>query len=262
MLAVIWSKDVGEKKSDLLNALTKYALDQAQLDRLKALDPGVVPQKTIKEAEREVEGDITATERFERTLRSWRMTDEEIQQVKDEAVRIRHGEFAKNKELERTWAEADVRAPFAGVVLEKNISTGDIVDTNDDLFQVADVSRLGVKADVYEEDLAALQLLAPQQRKWTIHLTAQPNAPSISGTFDTISNIVDPKLHTAAMMGWLDNSDGKLRVGQFITATVDLPSAPDEVSIPEAAILDEGPGSIVFVSSDPSFIGSLGERSR
>ncbi len=181
MLAVIWSKDVGEKKSDLLNALTKFALDRAQLDRLQALDPGVVPQKTIKEAQRELEGDITATERFERTLRSWRMTDEEIKQVKDEADRIRHGDFETNKELERTWAEADVRAPFAGVILEKNISTGDIVDTNDDLFQVADVSRLLVKADVYEEDLAELQSLAPEQRKWTIHLQSQPNAPGIVG---------------------------------------------------------------------------------
>ncbi len=76
--------------------------------------------------------------------------------------------------------------------------------------------------------------------------------PASSGSFDTISNVVDPKLHTAAMMGWLDNSDGRLRIGQFITATVDLPTAPDEVAIPEGSILDEGPGSIVFVSPDSS----------
>ena len=75
-------------------------------------------------------------------------------------------------------------------------------------------------------------------------------APGISGTFDLISNIIDPKKHTAALMGWLDNADGRLRVGQFITATVDLPTANDEVAIPESAVLDEGPGSIVFVSPD------------
>jgi cobalt-zinc-cadmium efflux system membrane fusion protein len=52
------------------------------------------------------------------------------------------------------------------------------------------------------------------------------------------------------MIGWLDNADGKLRVGQFISATVDLPTAPDEVSIPESAVLDEGPGSIIFIASN------------
>ena len=56
-----------------------------------------------------------------------------------------------------------MRAPFAGVVLEKNITTGDIVDTNLDLFKVADLDRLGVMADVYEEDLPALESLCARR---------------------------------------------------------------------------------------------------
>ncbi|HEX4146254.1 MAG TPA: efflux RND transporter periplasmic adaptor subunit [Pirellulales bacterium] len=252
VLAVIWSKDVGEKKSDLVNALSQYVLDQAQLERLKALDPGVVNQKTLKEAQHDVEFDTNAVERYERTLRSWRLTEDEIAAVRAEADRIHRGDREVNVSLEKTWAEVDVRAPFAGVVLEKNITTGDIIDTDLDLFKVGDLARLGVMADVYEEDLPALESLGPNDRKWTLHLTAQPMAPAISGTFDLISNTIDPKKHTAALLGWLDNADGRLRVGQFITATVDLPTATDEVAIPESAVLDEGPNSIVFVSTDAS----------
>jgi cobalt-zinc-cadmium efflux system membrane fusion protein len=252
VLAVIWSKDVGEKKSDLVNAISQYVLDRAQLERLKALDPGVVNQKTLKEAQHDVEFDTNAVERYERTLRSWRLTDDEIAAVRAEADRIHRGDRDVNVSLEKTWAEVDVRAPFAGVVLEKNITTGDIVDTSLDLFQVGDLARLNVMADVYEEDLPALESLGPNDRKWTLHLTAQPMAPPISGTFDLISNTIDPKKHTAALMGMLNNADGRLRVGQFITATVALPSAADEVAIPESAVLDEGPGSIVFVSPNAS----------
>ena len=157
-----------------------------------------------------------------------------------------------NVSLEKTWAEVDVRAPFAGVVLEKNVTTGDIVNTSLDLFMVADLARLGVRANVYEEDLPALESLGPGERKWTIHLTAQPMAPGISGTFDLISNIIDPNQHTATLEGWVDNKDGRLRVGQFITATVDLSSSTDEVAVPESAVLDEGPGSIVFVTANAS----------
>ena len=78
VLAVIWSKDVGEKKSDLVNAISQYALDRAQLDRLKVLEAGVVTPKMISEAERQLEADTIAMERHERTLHSWRLTEEEI----------------------------------------------------------------------------------------------------------------------------------------------------------------------------------------
>src|SRR5207253_2236798 len=40
--------------------------------------------------------------------------------------------------------------------------------------------------------------------------------------------------------------------GQFITADVSLPAAPDEVAIPDAALIEEGLQSTVFVASDES----------
>jgi len=42
------------------------------------------------------------------------------------------------------------------------------------------------------------------------------------------------------VMGWLDNKQGNLAVGQFITATIELPNDPDIVAIPETALIEEG----------------------
>ena len=64
--------------------------------------------------------------------------------------------------LDRTWAELDIVAPMAGVILEKNFTVGDIVDTTHDMFKIADLSRLGVMANVYEEDLPKLVALPPK----------------------------------------------------------------------------------------------------
>jgi cobalt-zinc-cadmium efflux system membrane fusion protein len=100
--------------------------------------------------------------------------------------------------------------------------------------------------------LPALDGLRPQQRRWTIYLRSQPNAPGVPGTFDLIGNIVDPSQHTAAVMGWLDNQDGRLRDGQFISAIVDLPATADEVMIPETALVEDGTQCIVFVASSES----------
>jgi cobalt-zinc-cadmium efflux system membrane fusion protein len=111
---------------------------------------------------------------------------------------------------------------------------------------------LSARANIYEEDLPALEALRPQERRWTISLKSQIDSPGIPGTFDLIGNIVDPNQHTAAVFGWLDNKDGRLRAGQFITAIVDLPATVGEVVIPDTALIEEGTESVVFVASNVS----------
>ncbi len=66
LLAVIWSKDVGEKKSDLVNALSQLYLDQAQFKSLSSLGKDVIAQRQLREAERQVEADIIEVDRIER----------------------------------------------------------------------------------------------------------------------------------------------------------------------------------------------------
>ncbi len=51
-------------------------------------------------------------------------------------------------------------------------------------------------------------------------------------------------------MGWVDNSEGKLAIGQFLTATIQLPRNPHIVSVPETAIIEEGDSTTLFVETD------------
>jgi membrane fusion protein, heavy metal efflux system len=252
LLAVIWSKEVGEKKSDLVNALSSKFLHEAQLSKLKGLESQVIAGKQVREAERDLEQDIIEVDRLERTLRSWRLTETEINVVRAEAEKIHKGDLNSDMEVDRSWAEVEVRCPFDGTVLEKNVVAGDIVDTSLDLFRIVDLSVLAVMANVYEEDLPAIDSLKPEDQRWTIFMKSQSNAPGIPGRFDRIGNIVDPNQHTAAIMGWLDNRDGRLRAGQFITATVDLPASGGEVVIPDAALVQDGSQCVVFVASNAS----------
>ncbi|HEX5446575.1 MAG TPA: efflux RND transporter periplasmic adaptor subunit [Pirellulales bacterium] len=259
LLAVIWSKDVGEKKSDLVNSLSQLFLDRAQLKNLSSLGGDLIGGQKLREAERQVEADIIQVERLERTLRSWRLTEREIEVVRQEAEKIhrvsdktRGAHVAADIAIDKSWAEVEVRSPFDGVILEKNIVAGDIVDTSLDLFKIADLSVLGVMANAYEEDLAALESLRPQDRHWSIALRAEPDAPPVHGEFELIGHIVDPNQHTAAIMGWLDNSAGRLRAGQFITALVELPTAEQDVAVPESAIVQEGDQTILFVAANES----------
>jgi cobalt-zinc-cadmium efflux system membrane fusion protein len=252
LLCVVWSKDLGEKKSELVDALSQLKVDKETLDRMESLyKEGAVPEGQLRQARRAYESDVNAVSRAERTLRVWRVPEEEIQEVRDEADRIRERGGKRDKDKERNWARVEVRAPLTGIVVEKNVSVGDLVDTSADLFKVANMDVLTVWAHAYEEDLPALRALPPDERRWTIRITSDPTAPPVPGTIDKIGYIVDPTQHTALVTGRLENPGEQLRAGQFVTATVELPPPPQVVAVPIGALVEDGDQSIVFVRTDP-----------
>ena len=69
LLTVIWSKELGEKKSELIESLAQLHTDETKLKRLEELlVKGAVPEATVLEARRSVESDLIAVARSERTL--------------------------------------------------------------------------------------------------------------------------------------------------------------------------------------------------
>ena len=127
---------------------------------------------------------------------------------------------------------------------------GDLIDTSTDLFKVADLSRLRVTAHAYEEDLPALDALPAGQRAWSIVVNSEPGVVLRPGSFDQIGSIIDPNQHTALVMGWVDNPDGHLRAGQFVTARIPLPPPKDELAIPSSALVDEGGRPFIFLQPE------------
>lgn len=251
LLAVIWSKELGEKKSELVEGLTKLSFDEDKLKRLEDLfSKAAVPERTLLDARRDVESDIITIARVERTLRSWRLSTEQIQTIREEAEQVRAHKGIGRSKLDDTWARVEIRAPMDGTVVEKNVAVGDFVGTELDLFKIVDLRRLDVLAHVYEEDIALLEALPAGQRRWAIRLNAEPQSQPLEGSFQRIGNLIDPTQHTALVMGWVDNSAGRLRAGQFISAQITLPPDPDEVVIPISALVDLEGESRVFVETD------------
>ena len=251
LLAVIWSKDLGEKKSELIEGLTKLRFDEEKLKRLEDLfSKAAVPERNLLDARREVESDVITIARVERTLRSWRLNSEQIQTIREEAERVRAHKGNWHDELDDTWARVEIRSPIEGTIVEKNVAVGDFVNTELDLFKIADLKRLDVLAHIYEEDISLVEMLPLGRRRWAIRLNSEPQSHPLEGSFQRIGNLIDPSQHTALVMGWVDNSAGRLRAGQFISAQITLPPDPDEVVIPMSALIDQEGTSRVFVETD------------
>ncbi|HQR05928.1 MAG TPA: efflux RND transporter periplasmic adaptor subunit [Gemmatales bacterium] len=243
LLAVVWSKDLGEKKSELIEACSKLKTDEETLNRLKTLgQEGASSERSIRDAQRTYDADRIALERAERTLRSWRLTDEEIKEVRQEAVLNKNGTRTENQQ---NWARVEVRAPQDGVILEKNFSVGDIIDTNFDLFKLGHLKQLKVWAHAYEEDLPLLESL-PKPYRCEICLPAQSGA-NCTGEIQQIGAVVDPNQHTVLVMGTVNNDQGHLRIGQFVTVKLSLPPRHDELLLPAEALVEDGKESVIFL---------------
>ncbi|OWK35892.1 putative Co/Zn/Cd efflux system membrane fusion protein [Fimbriiglobus ruber] len=281
ILATVWSKDVGAMKTDLVNQVSQLRADKNQLDRYLSVDPGIITQTQMTTTRRAYENDLVMVRNAERNLRSAQFTEEEIEIVKREAEKLKEPTAPRDLDLERTWAEYPIRATFDGVIVEKNVTVGDVVDPTTDLYKVAKLDRLQVLVNVYEEDLPKLQRLAraadaatgrstaaaetgsdgaadelrhksESLRAWTINFQAEGTGATEAGYFDRLGVLIDPMQHTGTVTGWVENKQGKLFIGQFVTATVALRPDPSLVAVPTGAVIEDMDGSSVLVATDPA----------
>jgi cobalt-zinc-cadmium efflux system membrane fusion protein len=251
LLAVVWSKELAEKKGELVDALAQLRLDQESLTKLEELyRAGNTTEAVLRQVRRNVTADQTAVARAERTLRVWRLTDEEIQALKTEADKAMRRGGKRAADPVKDWARVEIRAPMDGVIVEKNVVLGSVVGTTAALFQLADLSHLVVYAHVFEPDTATLNALKPERRRWTISPLEGTSFAPVEGTIDEIGYLKGPNQHTVVVKGHLVNPEGRLRPGQAVRLTVTLSAPVREVVVPASALVEEGGATYVFVQPD------------
>jgi cobalt-zinc-cadmium efflux system membrane fusion protein len=258
LLAVFYSVEVGNKKNDLIDALVQRYLDEQILEKAeKAFRTGALPEVFMLNAQRNVEADRNAERRAVNNLRTWDIPEEEIKACYDEAERLKklQGKERDLAKIEKNdkWPVVKLVAPDDGVIIDRNVSHSEmIVDSTVNLFQIAKVDRLLVLANAPEDDLPTLQALSPQSRKWTVQTVGIKEEKGLSGPIDEIGYLIDPNQHTAIIKGYIDNPEGRLRAGQFISASVQVPPPDGVVEVPIDAIAEDGQQCVVFVQPDPT----------
>jgi membrane fusion protein, heavy metal efflux system len=250
LLAIFYSVDVGNKKNDLIDAIYQLKLDEEILKAAQAKIESV-PAVFLWNAERNVQGDRNTVNRAVAMLQTWGISEEDIQAVRDEAENVKKRGGKHDKSKDELWPRVEIRSPYNGVVVERNLALHEIVvDNTTNLFQIADVEKLFIAANVPEDDLPELEALREMSGdaiRWTVTTVGSEPIP---GYIDDIGYIIDPNQHTAVVKGYIDNNGEKLRGGQFVRATVELPPPTDAVELPTGAVVDDGQQSIVFVETD------------
>jgi multidrug efflux pump subunit AcrA (membrane-fusion protein) len=151
------------------------------------------------------------------------------------------------------------RAPVSGVVVEKKAVAGMRFMAGEALFQIADLSRVWVVADVPEQDAARLRL--GQAAK--VQVDALPGS-TLQGRVDFIAPLLKNETRTLSVRVELPNPGQRLRPGMYANLLLESGGSEKLLTVPNSAVLDSGRRQMVLVERgegrfEPREV-SLGQR--
>lgn len=204
------------------------AIAQQELDARRA---------EFRNAEAAVASAEARVSRVEEQLHRFGLTDQDL-------IRLRP---ADDRAPHRAASHSTLRAPFAGVITRFDVAVGEVVESDKELFTVADLSTVWVLADVYERDIARVR----PDGAVIVRVDAYPDR-TFAGRVTYISDIIDGATRTAKVRCVVDNRDGALKLQMFAKVTVDTIDQRDAVTIPADAVQQVDGQSVVFVRKAPT----------
>jgi cobalt-zinc-cadmium efflux system membrane fusion protein len=211
LLLRVQSADLASAYSDYGKAEADEQLARAQLARAQILlDRGAIARRDVEiaqDAEQKAEVDL---------------------QTAAAHINVLGGNPGKSAVI------LDVHSPASGTIVEQNVTQSAGVKTLDNspnLFTIADLSRVWVLCDVYEDDLPSVRLGDYAD----IKLNGYPEK-TFHARVINIGRVLDPNTRTAKVRLELANP-GMIRSGMFVTATFYGLSKHPVATVPVTSIL-------------------------
>ncbi len=174
---------------ELLSAQAELLAGIKAVKELKDSDVAIVRQSTL---------DMVRAAREK--LRLWGLTPEQITAIE------KSGKASDN---------ITIHAPVGGIVIHKNAQQGMYVKTGDKIYTIADLNSVWVDLRAYESDLMWLRY----GQKVEFTSVAYPGE-KFSGTISFIDPVLDARTQTVKVRVNASNTDGRLKPGMFVKATV------------------------------------------
>jgi RND family efflux transporter MFP subunit len=165
-------------------------------------------------------------------------------------TKLRYWDISEDQiaELEKTRVPKKslrMNAPRDGIVVEKMVVEGQMVEPGMKLYRLADIASVWVQAQIYEQDLPYIRL----GQEAVVSLTSQPG-PKFRGRVTYIYPTVDEKTRTARVRMEFHNPGYFLKPGMYATVQIVAELSPSALLVPDMAVLRSGEKNTVFVALD------------
>jgi Cu(I)/Ag(I) efflux system membrane fusion protein len=172
------------------------------------------------------QGATSLLEVTRRRLRLWDITEDHIQ------------------DLERTGTvlkTLPIHSPGTGTVIKKVAVAGMRVNPGDELYTIADLSRIWIQADIYEYELPSIK---PGQTA-KVTLSYDPRTV-LTARVSFIYPTLDPQTRTAKVRFELENPGERLKPDMYANVELKIPLGT-RLAIPRDAILESGERQVIFI---------------
>ncbi len=151
---------------------------------------------------------------------------------------------------QKAMNDANVRAPFAGIIAKKLVGTGEKVGIDSPLFALVDLSRMEIEAPAPASEIPAVRVGQPASFR------VDGFDRSFDGRVERINPVTEQGSRSITMYISVANRDGLLRGGMFAKGQIVLDKSAPAAVVPASAIRDESGQAYVYTIED----GKIGKR--
>lgn len=238
LLALLYSSELGMAQSAYLKATAKLNVADRAFRRAELL----LKEKVIGLAE---------LQRREGEMLSLRA---ELREARDRLLLLGlTDDDLRNLDRNHTIrSHVPVVAPFDGRVIARNLTKGEVVETAEKLFVVADLSDVWVTAVIPEKDIPYIRPDQTGSEQSVEVLVAAYPGQVFKGRITYVGDVLDPATRTMRLRLELPNPERKLKPAMYATVRVYSEPEPNVLLIPEAAVQRDRDRQFVFVQREPT----------
>jgi cobalt-zinc-cadmium efflux system membrane fusion protein len=256
VLAIVDAVEVGRLKTQLLQALIQLDLNQNRFARISRLGGDVIPASEIEEAKTlmdeadfEVESAIQSLSNLGLSIRKEQVVGRPAAEVRND---LKFLGFPKSVLASIDQANASVNlipivSPREGVVVDRDAVAGEVIETNQPLFTIANTNQMWLLLNVRLEEAERIAL------GQKIIFQPDGSQQEAVGSVTWISTDVDRQTRTVRVRGELSNENGWLRNKTFGAGEVVLREEHDAIMVPSEALHWEGCCHVAFVRDKDYF---------
>ena len=235
------------KKGQVLARVNSIELTQNQLTLIKATQLIGLKTKAVERAKLLFEADVISKAEMQRIEAELEAVKADFRASKDQLEILGMSDKAIEKlgSSGQVNSYGDVISRTNGTIITKMINLGQIVQPEDVLFSVADLSKLWGVAEIPEQQVAFVR----KDQDVTIEVPALNQ--KIQGKIVYEGDIVNPETRTVMVRTEIDNTDLKLKPDMLISMFIQSKKV-SKLAIPASAVIRENDRNYVFVQNSPN----------
>ncbi len=237
-------------KGDVLATINSSELSSSQLAYLKARSEKELHRRNVERAKTLFASDVISAAELQRRENEFEIASAETRAAQDQ-LRVLGVSPQAIERLGSTGAidsGSSVMSTIQGVVVERKVATGQVVQPSDVMFVVANLNRVWAVAQVPEQQVS--QVKAGQSVQ--IEVPALNNE-KLLGKLIYVGQTVNPETRTVLVRTELDNKGGRLKPSMLATMLIESAPMP-RVVVPSSAVVRQDDADHVFVEqSDGKF---------